>query len=445
MNRLSQYFKDHAAAFVIGAIALIAVILTIIIVTLVSTSDSGRKIVIDDIRGNAFILKSDGQISADKKMTLLSGDVLITSSSSSVRLSVDKDKYIYVEPETTVYIYYTELAEKGSIVVNISEGAVTCRLDSKLSSSSAFEVRTPNAVVSAAGTIFRTQFDYFDNYGGYSEVKVTESECIDGTVTVQLYDNEASPVDQLMRLAEKKSARLVTSDGVARYEYLNSDIKLNDLTPDALDTLIRIAAERNVSFPLAELNAAYQTLLNRREETVTSISTMYPPAEETTTASSAVITTAKTTTAASASTSISETISEESVSESSSLTESPETSAVQTTASTTTVSSEMSVTSPSTVVYTVSHSETTSQQTTETVSTAASVPAVTTVPPIKPAESVTATTSVQTVTAATTAEQPVSQITTVTLPPVTTVSKRGTSVPWWEIVNSAALTASSTH
>ncbi len=440
MKKVSQIFSEHAAAVVAGAIGIVSLILVIIIFTLASSTNGERKVTIQDISGSAFILKTDGQISADRNMSLESGDVLITSASSTVKLSADKDKYIYIEPETTLYVHYTDISEKGSIIVNISEGAAVCRLDSKLKGNAVFEVRTPNSVVSAAGTVFRTEFDYYDTYAGLSEVKITEVQCAQGKVNIQLYDNNSQPADQLMLLAEGKSARMMTSADVSRFEYLNSDTDINTLSEDALKTFIRIAAERQIGYSLSDLNNAYQNILNNGAVTEPVISTIYPPAESETEAEITGMT-------ASVAEIVTEpvTVTEASQTETaaSSETETEAVTAVTTVSETPAITTEsvISVTSPTTAVYTVSTSVPVSSATQPvtttvppaetTVQTTKTVQA-TTVPPIKPAGTVTTTTTSEQTTAS------------VTLPPVTTRKETESSVPWWEIINSAALTSENT-
>ena len=125
MKRLIHFLTEHALALVIAAIAAVSLILIIIIFTLASSGSSDRKLSIKDISGSAFILRSDGQIPADKNTVLESGDVIITSSDGEVKLAADKDKYIYIEPDTTLYVNFTDVSEKGSVIVNISDAALT--------------------------------------------------------------------------------------------------------------------------------------------------------------------------------------------------------------------------------------------------------------------------------------------------------------------------------
>lgn len=438
MKRLIHFLTEHALALVIAAIAAVSVILIIIIFTLASSGSSDRKLSIKDISGSAFILRSDGQIPADKNTVLESGDVIITSSDGEVKLAADKDKYIYIEPDTTLYVNFTDVSEKGSVIVNISEGSAICRLDSKLPKNAAFEVRTPNAVISATGTVFRTDFSYLDTYGGHDAVKLTDVDCAEGTVDIQLYDDNASPADQLMLLAAGKSARLMTCSDTSRFEYLNSDTDLYSLSESTLRTYIRISADRPLAYPSADLNNAYQYVMGiSSDEAPTQTilpeasATEIPVISETELSSANVISDINV---------ISDVSETEISTETSPISESSDT-----TSSVTTVSTAISVAEATTKIFSITSApaQTTAPAVT-TVSTASSAPetvtaappqttaaqTTATVPVIKPAEPVTTPSE----TSAPVTEPPVSETTVTTTTPVSTI-------PWWEIINSAALTS----
>lgn len=421
MKKLMQFLTEHALILVISAIAVVSLILIIIVFTLVSSGSSGRELRIKDISGSAFILKNDGQIPADKNTVLESGDVIITASDGEVKLAADKDKYIIIEPDTTLYVNFTDVSEKGSVIVNISEGSAICRLDSKLPKNSAFEVRTPNAVISAAGTVFRTDFSYLDSYGGREAVKLTEVECAEGSVDIQLYDDNAAPADQLMLLAEGKSARLMTCADIARFEYLNSDTDLFSLSESTLRAYIRIAADRPLAYTLTDLNNAYQSVLGIAGNSSVPSETVSLPESTEISFSTANVTSETSETAVPSETSV--------TSESISVTD---------TESVTSDTAPISVAETTTRIYNVT-----------TEPPAESVPAVTS-PPAESAaspETVTAPTTAQTA-ASIPAIKPAAPVTTAseTSPPVTEPSVSETTVPvstipWWEIINSAALTS----
>lgn len=421
MKKLMHFLTEHALALVISAIAAVSLILIIIVFTLASSGSSDRKLSIKDISGSAFILKSDGQIPADKNTALESGDVIITASDGEVKLSVDKDKYIIIEPDTTLYVNFTDVSEKGSVIVNISEGSAICRLDSKLPKNSAFEVRTPNAVISAAGTVFRTDFSYLDTYGGREAVKLTEVECAEGSVDIQLYDDNASPADQLMLLAEGKSARLMTCSEAARFEYLNSDTDLYSLSESTLRAFIRIAADRPLAYSLTDLNNAYQSALGISEtaaQTEPVPAETAPPPSQTSESTEISFSTAVITSETSETTVPSET------------TVTTESSSVTETESVTTETTPISVAQTTTRVYSVT-----------------TAPPVTTSPPSETVTAAASETSQQTA-ASIPAIKPAAPVTTPseTTPPVTEPIVSETTapistIPWWEIINSAALTS----
>lgn len=438
MKKLIHFLTEHALALVIAAIAAVSLILIIIIFTLASSGSSDRKLSIKDISGSAFILRSDGQIPADKNTVLESGDVIITSSDGEVKLAADKDKYIYIEPDTTLYVNFTDVSEKGSVIVNISEGSAICRLDSKLPKNAAFEVRTPNAVISATGTVFRTDFSYLDTYGGHDAVKLTDVDCAEGTVDIQLYDDNASPADQLMLLAAGKSARLMTCADASRFEYLNSDTDLYSLSESTLRSYIRISADRPLAYPSADLNNAYQYVMGiSSDEAPTQTilpeasATEIPVISETELSSANVISDINV---------ISDVSETDTSTETSPISESSDT-----TSSVTTVSTAISVAEATTKIFSITSApaQTTAPAVT-TVSTASSAPetvtaappqttaaqTTATVPVIKPAEPVTTSSE----TSAPVTEPPVSETTVTTTTPVSTI-------PWWEIINSAALTS----
>ncbi|MCI7234335.1 MAG: FecR family protein [Oscillospiraceae bacterium] len=437
MKKLIHFLTEHALALVIAAIAAVSVILIIIIFTLASSGSSDRKLSIKDISGSAFILRSDGQIPADKNTVLESGDVIITSSDGEVKLVADKDKYIYIEPDTTLYVNFTDVSEKGSVIVNISEGSAICRLDSKLPKNAAFEVRTPNAVISATGTVFRTDFSYLDTYGGHDAVKLTDVDCAEGTVDIQLYDDNASPADQLMLLAAGKSARLMTCADSSRFEYLNSDTDLYSLSESTLRTYIRISADRPLAYPSADLNNAYQYVMGiSSDEAPTQTILPEASATEIPVISETELSLANVISDINVISDVSET---DTSTETSPISESSDTT---TTSSVTTVSTAISVAEATTKIFSITSAS--AQTTTPAVTTASSAPETVTTPPpqttaaqttatvpvIKPAEPVTTPSE----TSAPVTEPPVSETTVTTTTPVSTI-------PWWEIINSAALTS----
>lgn len=74
MNKAKVFFAEHLREILIAAIVLVAVVFVIVIFTIASSGNTERKPIITEVTGNAFILKDDGQISANKRMIPESGE-----------------------------------------------------------------------------------------------------------------------------------------------------------------------------------------------------------------------------------------------------------------------------------------------------------------------------------------------------------------------------------
>lgn len=287
MGRVRDFFEEHLRTILIALISLILLILAIVIYSVFISENKGRVLYISEVAGGASIIKGDGQIAASRNMTLQSGDIIVTDKEGAVKLRTDNGKYIYVQPSSTVYVNFTEKRERGSIVVNVSDGAVLCRLDNKLKSGSVFEVRTPNSVISAQGTVFFVDFSFHDSFNGCSNVMLTKVYSVEGMLTLQLYNNSGEKSGEPQLLGEDLSAELMSSVGFNGYNCLNQEYPLTELPASALRNLIRIRGERSLPMSLTDLNNAFNAVYDRvPEETAPTISA--PPA---TTAEEYVITT----------------------------------------------------------------------------------------------------------------------------------------------------------
>lgn len=265
MEKIRNFLDEHLHKILIGLICLVSVIFVIIIFTLVIGENSDRSIIVSEVTGGVFVEKNDGKVPAIRNMKISNGDIIVTEQGGSIKLKTDRGKYIYIEPLSTVYINYTSKAEKGSIVVNISDGSVLCRLDNKLSSNASFEVRTPNSTASVTGTIFHTRFDYYDTFSGFEKVMLTSYRCVEGNVLLSLYDPEGNLSDVPVTLLEGNAAELMSSAGFTGYNCTNQPYALTEFSADTLRTLINISGSRPLPYTLNELNNAYVTASEREQ------------------------------------------------------------------------------------------------------------------------------------------------------------------------------------
>ncbi|MGN0696685.1 MAG: FecR domain-containing protein [Oscillospiraceae bacterium] len=276
MGRVRDFFDEHLRTILIALISLILLVLAVVIFSVFVSENKGRVLYISEVAGGASIIKGDGQIAASRNMTLQSGDIIVTDSEGSVKLKTDNGKYIYVQPSSTVYVNFTEKRERGSVVVNISDGSVLCRLDNKLKSGSVFEVRTPNSVISAKGTVFYVDFSFHESYNGYSNVMLTKVYSVESMLSLQLYNNSGEKSGDPQLLGEALCAELMSCGGFNGYNCLNQEYPLTELPASALRNLIRIRGERSLSVSLTELNNAFNAVYGRVSEETAPVITAPP-------------------------------------------------------------------------------------------------------------------------------------------------------------------------
>lgn len=261
---LIKILSENLKLIMIGVISILMVLAGAIVLSLYFGGDVARQLVVTDISGTAFISRDSRRMNADKQFALKSGDIITTEENSFVRISVDRDKFVWVEPESTVYIYFTDVDSKGDISVNLTRGAVICRLNNKLKKNATFSLKTPNSAVSVKGTAFRAEFDYVKEYMGYKDVMITQVQNFDGTVALQLYDADKQPYELPMILLERTAAQMLTSEELCKYGYLNYSFDLLTLNDSTLGELIRACAEKELAFTPEELNRAYKIVRDER-------------------------------------------------------------------------------------------------------------------------------------------------------------------------------------
>lgn len=334
MKKISESQK-LAIVIALAAVTIIAVITAAVLFIKINVN---RSVKVADVNGVVSITRNGIPVNPAAGIPLKSGDVISTDAESTIRVCIDGDKWVSFEPNTSAYINYDGTVGNGSTYVNVTNGAVIARLDKSLPIKSVFAVKTPNAVVNARGTVFRTEFSLENDYQNYKDVYVTTVHNIEGTVALQLYDLNSQPVENNMLLLTKTSAQMISCKDITEYLYLNQDYSAADLKYYTLKELIRICSERNISFSLSELNDALfraaERLLVESSPTQTTV-TETDPSEVTTTVTEeetqTETTTEETTTVPETTTTTTETTTEE-TSESQSETSAPETSPPETTA-----------------------------------------------------------------------------------------------------------------
>lgn len=265
-------------------ISILMILAAAVVISLYFGGSTERQLVVTEINGDVYITRNGKRININKNSRLKSGDVLVTGENGSARLSMDGDKYVFVEPDTSVYIYFTNISSRGDISVNLSRGAVICEINKPLKKNASFVLKTPNSSASVRGTVFRAAFGVEESFMGYNDVMVTEIQNFDGNVSLQLYDSVGEAVELPMILVERTSAQMITCEEMCKYGYLNYDIRLLSLKEITLFEITRAQNEGELAFSGDEISLAYKSIIeeNRRLATETTVSDTETPDEPTT-------------------------------------------------------------------------------------------------------------------------------------------------------------------
>ena len=272
--------KDNLKVIIGALIALIFIIAGSIWLSVTFGGQAYRNIIVSDISGSVAVIRDTRQFYASKNTVLKSGDIINTNETSRIRVKLDFNKYIVIEPNSSVYIYHTGVTDSGEISVNIACGAVICQLNKALNPGEKFVVKTPNTAVHVRGTVFRTEFELAPEYNGFENVMITHVQNFEGSVKLQLYNLDSEKVDEPMLLTERTSAELVSCSEFAQYGYLNYDTDMYALDELTVMELIRISGERGIAYTLDELNIALKAVRRRvADESAAALTTLPPETE----------------------------------------------------------------------------------------------------------------------------------------------------------------------
>lgn len=281
---LIKILSENLKLILTGMISILMILTAAVVISLYFGGSTERQLVVSEINGDVYITRNGKRMSISKNSRLKSGDVLVTGENGSARLSMDGDKYVFAEPNTSVYIYFTDISSRGEISVNLSRGAVICEINKPLKKNASFVLKTPNSSASVRGTVFRAAFGVEESFMGYNDVMVTEIQNFDGSVSLQLYDSGGEAFDLPMILVERTSAQMITCEELCKYGYLNYDIRLLSLKEITLYEIIRAQNEGKLAFSGDEISLAYKSIIeeNRRLATETTVSDTKTPDESTT-------------------------------------------------------------------------------------------------------------------------------------------------------------------
>lgn len=168
------------------AVAVAAVVGTVIVL---NSEEAYRVVKVFELNGSAVVTrKNTGDIDAYAGMNLESGDVLSVEENSTLRISLDSDKYILLDGGTVLELIAQGTAKDSKTTIDLQEGTILNEIKNSLSANSSYEVNTPKATMAVRGTVFRVTTRQNPD-GSY----VTDLYTSEGTVFIQLFDENGDP------------------------------------------------------------------------------------------------------------------------------------------------------------------------------------------------------------------------------------------------------------
>lgn len=251
--------KSFKTAIIAGALALVAVIATVIVLT---SGSSGYGLYISSVSGDVVISNAEGTTQAAAETFLATGDALTVNAGGSCTLiyrtrdNYDQN-YIVLEPATQV-LATGKYTGKSDDELYLNRGSVM--VSSLNKSKKNIIIRTASASVTTKDAAMRIAYELGEG------TTTTLAASFGGASEIQLYDALGNAVDRDgMKLqspevlGEGLSAKVVSSGDVPSFEYLNIKTDLSAYNADTLKELLTISAFHDgmLSFTAAEIKAAY--------------------------------------------------------------------------------------------------------------------------------------------------------------------------------------------
>jgi hypothetical protein len=253
---VKDFVYENLIVFIIGAVCIVIVLLIAVLVAMNFGGMKTRVATITEISGEANFVHDSRQYSAVKNAVIRSGDVITVKDGGQIRLKLDPDKYLVLEGNTSLYVDYTDIEERGAISVNLLYGSVISRLDKPIGEKDLFAVVTPNGTIETKDAVFRTTFTYYEDYAEGLPAKITDTEDFSGNLTLQLYDDFGEKNGTPMIQTERTEARMITTPGISRFGKLNLELDISRLSENSLGEILRISGERKTAYDISELNSA---------------------------------------------------------------------------------------------------------------------------------------------------------------------------------------------
>lgn len=249
---MKDFLNNFKIPLILGGCALIAIIITLFVVT--GGGGSSYGLYISSASGSVSVTNSDTVTSSANGDMLKNGDIVTLGADSSCVLAYKGKKnseknYIVLGSDSQIVVSGEfngkedgELfLRSGSVIGNFADND-RCSVN----------IRTADSMISTKKSVSKI------SYSTNEFMSYTDLYTFMGDNSIQLYDTAGNSVNNAELQIEKKWGRIVSEDGPS-FEALNLDFSLEELSASDLKNLITIAAIIGDEFPYSpqELKEAY--------------------------------------------------------------------------------------------------------------------------------------------------------------------------------------------
>lgn len=160
---MSYLKKKNKKKFIIPIVIVILVISVFVVIKIRAGGQGYRTISVVEVSGTVCVAKDGIEYSAYVGMHLQEGYEIVTTGNSYVRLVLDGDKYVKLEPGSRLIFEKLGFLGSGKTSMKIERGSLTSEIVKPLGEDEEFVVNTPNAVLAVRGTFFRVDLSSTDN------------------------------------------------------------------------------------------------------------------------------------------------------------------------------------------------------------------------------------------------------------------------------------------
>lgn len=274
------------------ALCLVLALLLILCGCAGEKEEAYRMIQVLEVSGSVSVERASmGALDVYEGMRLESGDKITVGTESWLKIKMDEDKYALVEPGSVLRLEATGNSSDSKTVLHLEAGAVSNRLEEKLSDASSYEVNTPNSTMAVRGTVFRVEVTIDEDGVSISNVSV-----YGGSVATYLVypDGTVDEEQMAVLLVDGTAAQMWGNDVLSGYVTTDAELELDDLRLETLEFL-REAQEagQDLEIPPEELEDLIAALEQEpgEEETAASTEETTEPTEQTTEPTTAAPTT----------------------------------------------------------------------------------------------------------------------------------------------------------